>query len=150
PSLRNFGLRWRWSGSGLAQVVVVDQHLDGQAVVRRLPTIEGPRCPVADLMAALRRQPAQVSGPAAGGVDPRWRGHDRAAVAGLEAQLAVWAAQDLIVTLMEPSMVEPAQTRSISQVGGAAQLPGEEVVEMGPPRRHPTAREAAGAIAGLQ
>src|SRR5215472_4267147 len=140
----------RRPGPCLPQVAVVDQHLDGQAVVRRLPTIEGPRCPVADLMAVLLRQPAQVSGPAAGGVDPRWRRHDRAAVAGLEAQLTVCAAQDPIVTLMEPSMVEPAQARGISQVGGAAQLPGEEVVEMGAPRRHPAAREAAGAVAGLQ
>src|SRR5499426_4498549 len=81
------------SGPGPEQVAVVDQPLDGQAVVGGLPTVEGPRCPVADLMAALLRQPAQMSGPAAlAGIDPRrWR-HDRAAVAGLEAQLAVGAA----------------------------------------------------------
>ena len=100
----------------------MDQHLDGQAIVRGLPTIEGPRCPVADLMAVLLRQPAQVSGPAAGGVDPRWRRHDRAAVAGLEAQLTVWAAQDPIVTLMEQSMMGMAQREGVGEVGGAAQL----------------------------
>src|SRR5262249_38144798 len=118
---------------------------------RRLPTIEGPGCPVADLMAALLRQPVQMSGPAAlAGIDPRWRRHDRAAVAGLEAQLTLRAAQDLIVTFMEPSMVGSAQRECIGYIGGAAQLPGEEVVEMGPPSRHPAAGEAAGAIAGLQ
>src|SRR5215471_21210430 len=107
-------LRWRRSGPGLAQVVVVDQHLDGQAVVRRLPTIEGPRCPVADLMAALLRQPAQMRGPAAlAGIDARWRRHDRAAIAGLEAQLTVWAAQDPIVTLMEQSMMGMAQREGV-------------------------------------
>src|SRR5215472_4880105 len=103
-------LGWRRAGPGPTQVVVVAQHLHGQAVVRGLPTIEGPGCPIADLMAALLRQPAQVSGPAAlAGVDPRRRRHDRAAVAGLEAQLAIWAAQDLVVTVMEPSMVGCAE-----------------------------------------
>ena len=117
----------------------MDQPLDGKAVVGGLPTVKGPRCPVADLVAALLRQPAQMSRPAAlAGVDRRR--HDRAAVAGLEAQLAIWAAQDLVVTVMEPSMVGCAEREGVGQVGGAAQLPGEEVVEMGPPRRHPRSR----------
>src|SRR5215831_9579152 len=139
------------SGPGPAQVAVVDQPLDGQAVVRGLTTVEGPRCPVADLVAALPRQPAQVSGPAAlAGIDPRRRRHDWAAVAGLEVQLFVWAAQDPVVTVVEPSVMGCTQREGVGQVGGAAQLPGEEVVEMGPPRRHPAAGEAAGAIARLQ
>lgn len=143
-------LWWRRSGSGLAQVVVVDQHLDGQAVVGGLPTIEGHGRHVADLMAVLPGQPAQVSGAAAAGIDPRWRRHDRAAVAGHKEQLALRAAQDLIVTVMDPAMVGTAEAEGIGQVGGAAQLPGQEVVEVGPPSRHPAAGEAAGAIAGLQ
>src|SRR5262249_15097847 len=151
PGGSGAGPRWRRSGPGLAQVAVVDQPLDGQAVVGGLPTVKGPRCPVADLVAALLRQPAQMSGPAAlAGVDPRRRRHDRSAVAGLAAQLAIWAAQDLVVAVMEPSMVGCTERERIRQVRGAAQLPGEEVVEMGPPRRHPAAGEAAGAIAGLQ
>src|SRR5262249_23576291 len=124
-------LRWRRSGPGLAQVVVVDQHLDRQAVVRWLPTVQRHGGQAPDLMALVPRQPAQVSGPAAAGVDPRWGRHDRPAVAGLEAQLAVWAAQDPVVTEMEQSVMRMAQRQSISEVGGAAQLPGEEVVEMG-------------------
>src|SRR5262249_59988760 len=140
-----YGPLRRRSGSGLTQVVVVDQHLDGQAVVRRLPTIEGPRCSVADLMAALLGQPAQMSGPAAlAGIDARWRRHDRAAVAGLQTQLTVCAAQDPVVTVMEQSMMGMAHTEGVGQVGGAAQLPGEEVAGMGPPRRHPAARVGAG------
>jgi len=72
-------------------------------------------------MAALLRQPAQVSGPAApAGVDARRRRHDRSAVVGLEAQLAVWAAQDLVVTVMEPSMVGCTERKGVGQVGGAA------------------------------
>src|SRR5262249_15413330 len=107
-------LGWRRSGPGPAQVAVVDQPLDGQAVVGGLTTVEGPRCPVADLVAALLRQPAQVSGPAAlAGVDPRRRRHDRSAVAGLEAQLAIWAAQDLVVAVMEPSMVGCTERKGI-------------------------------------
>src|SRR5262249_31506064 len=114
-------LGWRRSGPGPAQVAVVDQPLDGQAGVGGLTTVEGPGAPVTDLMAALLRQPAQVSSPAAlVGIDPRWRRYDRAAVAGLEAQLAVRAAQDLVVTFMEPSMVGSAQRERIGYIGGAA------------------------------
>src|SRR5690349_9817097 len=62
----------RWSGPGLAQVVVVDQHLDGQAIVTGRPGVEGHGRHAADVMAVLPGQPAQVSDPAAVAVDPRW------------------------------------------------------------------------------
>src|SRR5580704_12841791 len=97
-----------------------------------------------------RGRPSSRTGPIPGALpEASGRGAHRAAIGGLEAQVALGGAANLVLAVMVPVVVIATETQEVPHLGGPEVDPMVDVVGLGVGRRHRASGEATHPIPAL-